>query len=135
MPRPTLQSCGSNMLHLDKPVLFLATTKSDESRRFYEQVLGLAFVSDDPFATVLQVGDSVLRTRKVAQVHAAPYTALGWAVSDIRDTVNRLQKAGVVFERFDGLGQDGDGIWHAPSGALVAWFRDPDGHLLSLTQF
>jgi catechol 2,3-dioxygenase-like lactoylglutathione lyase family enzyme len=123
------------MSHLNKPVLFLATTKAEESRRFYERVLGLAFVSDDPFAMVFQVGDSMLRIQKVAQVHAAPYTVLGWAVSDIRDTVNRLHGAGVVFERFDGMGQDSDGIWHAPSGALVAWFRDPDGHLLSLAQF
>ena len=64
-----------------------------------------------------------------------PYTALGWAVRDIRATVRQLRAAGVVFQRYDGMGQDDDNIWRSPSGALVAWFEDPDGNLLSLTQF
>ena len=119
---------------LDKPVLFLATANAERSRAFFERVLGLKFVSDDPFAMVFQVGDSMLRIQKVMQVHTAPYTALGWAVSDIRGTVNHLHEAGVVFERFDGINQDDDGIWQSPSGARVAWFLDPDGHVLSLTQ-
>jgi catechol 2,3-dioxygenase-like lactoylglutathione lyase family enzyme len=123
------------MTHLDKPVLFLATANAERSRAFYERVLGLTFVSDEWPALVFQVGDSMLRIQKVDQVHAAPYTALGWAVSDIRATVLRLSEAGVVFERFEGMSQDSDGIWQAPSGARVAWFRDPDGHVLSLTQF
>ena len=123
------------MTHLNNPVLFLATANAERSRVFYEQVLGLAFVVDEPPALVFQVGDSMLRIQKVDRVHTAPYTALGWAVSDIRQTVNRLREAGVVFERYEGMNQDGDNIWPAPSGALVAWFRDPDGHVLSLTQF
>ena len=69
-------------------------------------------------------GDSMLRIQKVEQVHAAPYTALGWAVSDIRQTVRDLRGSGVVFQRYDGLNQDSDEIWHAPGGAFVAWFRD-----------
>ena len=77
----------------------------------------------------------MLRIQKVEQVHAAPYTALGWTVSDIRRTAQELRAAGVVFQRYDGMNQDADGIWPAPSGALVAWFRDPDGQVLSLTQF
>jgi catechol 2,3-dioxygenase-like lactoylglutathione lyase family enzyme len=123
------------MTHLDKPVLFLATANPEQSRAFYERVLGLAFVADEPPALVFRVGDSMLRIQKVDHVRAAPYTVLGWAVSDIRRTVHDLRAAGVVFQRYDGLSQDGDGIWHAPSGAFVAWFRDPDGHVLSLTQF
>jgi catechol 2,3-dioxygenase-like lactoylglutathione lyase family enzyme len=123
------------MTRLDNPVLFLATANAERSRAFYERVLGLAFVADEPPALVFQVGGSMLRIQKVEQVHAAPYTALGWAVSDIRRTVERLREAGAVFERYEGMNQDGDGIWPAPSGALVAWFRDPDGHVLSLTQF
>ena len=123
------------MTQLDKPVLFLATANAERSRAFYERVLGLTFVADEPPALVFQVGDSMLRIQKVDRVHTAPYTALGWAVSDIRQTVNRLREAGVVFERYEGMNQDSDGIWSAPSGALVAWFRDPDGHVLSLTQF
>ena len=123
------------MTRLDNPVLFLATANAERSRSFYERVLGLAFVADEPPALVFRVGDSMLRIQKVEQVHAAPYTTLGWAVSDIRQTVRDLHAAGVVFQRYDGLNQDGDGVWHAPSGAFVAWFRDPDGHVLSLTQF
>ena len=123
------------MTPLDKPVLFLATTNPARSRAFYEGLLGLTFVADEPPALVFQVGDSMLRIQKVEQVHPAPYTALGWAVSDIRRTVDQLRAAQVKFERYTGMNQDDDNIWHAPSGALVAWFRDPDGHTLSLTQF
>ena len=122
-------------MHLNDPVLFLATANAVRSRAFYEHVLGLAFVADEPPALVFQVGDSMLRVQKVDRVQAAPYTALGWAVSDIRKTVHHLRAAGVVFQRYEGMNQDGDGIWPAPSGALVAWFQDPDGHVLSLTQF
>jgi catechol 2,3-dioxygenase-like lactoylglutathione lyase family enzyme len=123
------------MTSLDNPVLFLATTNAERARAFYEGVLGLAFVADEWPALVFRVGDSMLRIQKVEQVHPAPYTALGWTVSDIRRTVQELRAAGVAFQRYDGMNQDADGIWAAPSGALVAWFRDPDGHVLSLTQF
>ena len=123
------------MTSLDKPVLFLATANAERSRAFYERVLGLDFVADEPPALVFQVGHSMLRIQKVDRVLTVPYTAMGWSVSDIRRTVQHLCAAGVVFQRYEGMNQDGDGIWHAPSGAFVAWFRDPDGHVLSLTQF
>lgn len=123
------------MTPLDKPVLFLATADAKRSRTFYEQVLGLAFIADEPPALVFRTGDSMLRIQKVEHVQNLPYTALGWDVRDIRSTVRYLQVAGAVFQRFEGLNQDDDNIWNAPSGALVAWFKDPDGHLLSLTQF
>ena len=122
------------MMHLDKPILFLATANAKRSRAFYERVLGLTFVADEPPALVFQVGESMLRIQKVNRVHNVPYTVLGWAVSDIRRTVHDLAAAGVVFQHYEGMDQDEDGIWHAPSGALVAWFQDPDGHVLSLTQ-
>ena len=123
------------MTYLDTPVLFLATTNAKLSRVFYEKLLGLPFLTDEPSALVFQVGDSMLRIQKVDRVHNVPYTVLGWALSDIRSTVHRLHAAGVVFQRYEGLNQDGDGIWHSPGGAFVAWFQDPDGHILSLTQF
>lgn len=123
------------MTHLEKPMLFLATANSERARAFYERLLGLHFVADEPPALVFQVGDSMLRIQKVDQVRPAPYTALGWAVSDIRRTVQDLQAAGVVFQRYEGMNQDKNGIWHSPSGAWVAWFQDPDGNVLSLTQF
>ena len=123
------------MRHLDKPILFLATANAERSRDFYQRVLGLDFVADEQPALVFQVGHSMLRVQKVERVQAAPYTALGWAVLDIRQTVQDLRAAGVVFQRYEGMKQDDDGIWLAPSGALVAWFCDPDDHVLSLTQF
>ena len=123
------------MSHLDKPILFLATANAERSRDFYQRVVGLAFVADEPPALVFRAGDSMLRVQKVERVYAAPYTALAWAISDIRQTVQHLRAAGVTFQRYEGMKQDDDGIWQAPSGALVAWFRDPDGHVLSLTQF
>jgi catechol 2,3-dioxygenase-like lactoylglutathione lyase family enzyme len=122
-------------MSLDNPILFLATANPERSRAFYEQVLGFSFVADEPPALVFRVGGSMLRIQKVDQVHPLPYTALGWEVSDIRRTVDDLNAAGIAFQRYNGLIQDNDGIWHAPSGAFVAWFRDPDGHVLSLTQF
>lgn len=123
------------MMHLDKPILFLATTNAKQSRAFYEDVLGLTFVADEPPALVFRVGKSMLRIQKVDRVHGAPYTALGWDVADIHKTVQHLRSAGVAFQRFEGMNQDEDNIWHAPSGAFVAWFQDPDGNTLSLTQF
>ena len=122
-------------MRLDNPILFLATANVERAREFYERVLGLEFVADEPPALVFRVGASMLRIQKVERVHATPYTAMGWAVSDIRRTVHDLCLAGVVFQRYEGMNQDDDEIWHAPSGAFVAWFRDPDGHVLSLTQF
>jgi catechol 2,3-dioxygenase-like lactoylglutathione lyase family enzyme len=123
------------MAKLNNAVLFLATANAERSREFYERVIGLEFVADEPPALVFRVGDSMLRIQKVQKVHAAPYTALGWEVSDIRQTVRELRTAGVAFQRYEGLKQDDDYIWSAPSGALVAWFRDPEGQVLSLTQF
>ena len=119
----------------DKPILFLATANAQRARAFYERVLGLAFVADEPSALVFRTGDSMLRIQKVERVHKLPYTALGWAVRDIRATVHRFREAGVGFQRYAGLDQDEDSLWRSPSGALVAWFRDPDGNILSLTQF
>lgn len=123
------------MALLDDPILFLATSNAERARAFYERALGLEFVADEPPALVFRVGDRMLRVQKVDRVHAAPYTAIGWAVSDIRRAVRDLRTAGVVFERYEGMNQDADGIWQAPSGALVVWFQDPDGHILALTQF
>jgi len=123
------------MKHLDKPVLFVATAKAERARAFYERVLGLVFVADEPYALVFRVGRSMLRIQKVDRVPKVPYTVLGWAVRNIRGTVRQLSAAGVVFQRYDGLDQDDDGIWRSPGGALVAWFQDPDGNTLSLTQF
>src|SRR5215831_13005136 len=95
-----------SMTKLNHPILFLATANAARSRAFYERLPGLRFVADEPPALVFQVGDSMLRIQKVDRVRAAPYTALGWAVSDIRRTVRDLREAGVAFERYEGMEQD-----------------------------
>ena len=123
------------MTPLDKPILFLATANPAKAREFYEKVIGLEFVADEFPALVFRVGGSMLRIQKVEAVRKAQYTALGWEVEDMRATVKRLRAADVVFQRYEGLDQDKDNIWHSPSGALVAWFEDPDGNILSLTEF
>src|SRR6478735_6949494 len=99
---------NSPQIHLDTPILFLATANAEKSRAFYEGVLGLAFVADEPPALVFKIGDSMLRIQKVDRVHAAPYTALGWAVSDLRDTVRSLRDAEVAMSRYQGMNQDED---------------------------
>jgi catechol 2,3-dioxygenase-like lactoylglutathione lyase family enzyme len=122
-------------MKLETPILFAATTKPERSRKYYEETLGLEFVADDPFAIVFRIGELQLRIQKVENKPLINYTVLGWAVMDIKKTVQHLSKVGVEFMRFDGLGQDADGIWLAPSGARVAWFRDPDENTLSLTEY
>jgi catechol 2,3-dioxygenase-like lactoylglutathione lyase family enzyme len=122
------------MLNSASLVGFVATANPEAARQFYESVLGLTLVEDSPFALVFNANGTALRVQKVQRVSPAPYTALGWAVRDIRSTARALVARGVVFQRYESLPQDELGIWQAPGGALVAWFRDPDGNTLSLTE-
>jgi len=123
------------MLSASRLIGFVATKNPASAREFYEEILGLKRVSDDPFAIVFDANGTMLRVQKVHELLPAPYTVLGWDVEDIHAEVLELAKRGVRFERFEGLPQDEAGIWAAPSGARVAWFKDPDGNTLSLTQF
>jgi catechol 2,3-dioxygenase-like lactoylglutathione lyase family enzyme len=122
------------MLAAAKLIAFAATRDGTRAREFYEGILGLRVISDDAFALALDAQGTMLRVQKVADLTPPPFTALGWEVSDIRATVAALREAGVTFQTYPDMGQDERGIWHAPSGALVAWFQDPDGNTLSLTQ-
>ena len=115
-------------------VAFVATTDGDRARRFYGEVLGLPILSDDPYALVCEVKGATLRIQKVDLLRPQGFTVLGWEVSNIEATVDRLAKQGVKLERYAGMDQDERGIWKAPSGARVAWFKDPDGNTLSLTE-
>ncbi len=126
------------MLESAEIIAFVPTRDPARARRFYEATLGLRFVSEDPFAIVFDVGGVPIRVVNVASVPdfaPAPFTILGWHVSDVDDTVRELARRGVTFERFPDMEQDALGIWRSPSGARVAWFKDPDGNTLSLTQF
>lgn len=101
----------------------------------YRDLLGLRFVADEYVALVFESRGVMLRIQKVEQHAPFPYTALGWKVADITGTVTELTRKGARFERFAGMTQDELGIWASPSGARVAWFKDPDGNVLSLTEF
>jgi catechol 2,3-dioxygenase-like lactoylglutathione lyase family enzyme len=122
------------MLSAFKPVCFVATAKSAAAKKFYRDTLGLTLVEDGPFAIVFDANGTTLRVQKVESVSPAGYTVLGWEVDDIERAVQRLTKKGVRFEQYAGLPQDELGVWIAPSGARVAWFKDPDGNTLSLSQ-
>lgn len=122
-------------MELSTPMLFAATTDPERARKFYEEILGLTFIADEPYALAFQVGELPLRIQKVESKPTINYTVLGWMVTDIQQAVQELSEAGVVFLRFDELSQDADGIWQSPGGAKVAWFRDPDDNTLSLTEY
>lgn len=115
-------------------VAFVATRDPDRAREFYEGVLGLRLVADEPFALVFDAHGTTLRLQKVQELAPARHTVLGWLVPDIAAAVGSLSGAGVSFERFPGLPQDDLGVCSFPGGGRVAWFRDPDGNTLSLTE-
>lgn len=122
------------MLADGKIVAFVATTDGKRARAFYEGVLGLKVTSEDDFALVLDANGTMLRVGKVRDIVLAPYTVCGWQVDDVAAKVRALRERGVKFERYDFLQQDDLGIWTAPGGARIAWFKDPDGNVLSLSQ-
>jgi len=115
-------------------VAFVATTDPKRAKSFYAKTLGLRLVSEDGFALAFDAGGTMLRVAIVHKLQPAGYTVLGWIVPDIAQAVRALVKRGVVFQRYEGMGQDDLGIWSSPSGARVAWFADPEGNTLSLTQ-
>jgi catechol 2,3-dioxygenase-like lactoylglutathione lyase family enzyme len=114
---------------------FVATSDMPAARAFYERALGLRVSGQSPIACVFDANGTTLRVVAVEEPTIAPYTVLGWIVSDIAATIRELTTRGVDFARFDGMDQDELGIWNAPGGTSVAWFKDPDGNVLSLTQF
>src|SRR5262245_58511498 len=123
------------MLASASAIAFLPSTDLERSRRFFADTLGLAVEEVTPFACVLRAGTTMLRVTKVDQLRPQPFTVFGWQVPDIRAAMAELAAAGISCIRYDGMDQDGDGVWAAPGGARIAWFRDPDGNTLSLTQF
>ena len=123
------------MLKNAKLVAFCATARPDESRQFYQSVIGLTLLENSPFALVFDSNGTELRIQKVASVAPGAGTALGWSVVNIEAHIRELAGHGVLCEKFPGMQQDELGIWATPDGAKVAWFRDPDGNMLSLTEY
>ena len=123
------------MLRNAQIMCFSATKDADSAKQFYEDILGLRLIEDSPFALAFDANGIVLRIQKVQDHVPAKHTSVGWRVPDICAEIEALAKRGVRFERYDRLHQDDAGVWASPSGARVAWFRDPDGNTLSLTQW
>jgi catechol 2,3-dioxygenase-like lactoylglutathione lyase family enzyme len=115
-------------------VAFVSATDLGRARAFYGDRLGLALIEETEFACVFQTPEGTLRVTIVDEVVGVPYTVLGWVVTDIAHTVRGLLDRGVEFLRYESMDQDDLGVWRTPRGAQVAWFKDPDGNTLSITQ-
>ena len=114
---------------------FIATSKPNEARAFYEEVLGLTLLSDEEYAIVFDANGTTLRVQKSGAFTPHQFTSLGWHVPDIEAAVLELRSKGVVFEQYPWMPEGSDGIMTFPEGARVAWFKDPDGNLLSIDQY
>jgi catechol 2,3-dioxygenase-like lactoylglutathione lyase family enzyme len=116
-------------------VAFVNISNVAAARSFYGGTLGLKLVSEElPFALVFDANGIMLRLSITPEFTPASGTVLGWRVADIAATVQSMSQAGIRFERWAFLTQDDAGIWTAPTGARVAWFKDPDGNLLSVSE-
>jgi predicted enzyme related to lactoylglutathione lyase len=121
-------------LELAKPVIVICERDRARAAEFYRETLGLAFAYEDNFATVFNVGGITLRVSTVADFTPHEHTILGFSVPDVEVTVRALRESGVAFNIYQGFAQDELGIWSAPGGTVrVAWFKDPDGNVLSVT--
>jgi catechol 2,3-dioxygenase-like lactoylglutathione lyase family enzyme len=122
------------MLGTAKLMAFIATTDGARARLFFGDILGLRLLFEDEFALTFDSNGTTLRVQKLEKHTPLPFTSLGWQVPDIVATVEQLRARGITFGRFPGMDQDDRGIWLAPNGTRVAWFKDPDGNTLSVSQ-
>ncbi len=117
-----------------RPVSFIATDQPEAAQGFYSDVIGLELREATPFALVFCDGSHVLRVQIVSDLEPVQYTVHGWTVLNIAEEIGVLSKKGVRFQRFEHLDQDALGIWTTPDGNKIAWFKDPSGNILSLTE-
>jgi catechol 2,3-dioxygenase-like lactoylglutathione lyase family enzyme len=118
-----------------KPVAFLYVSDRDRALSFYCGTLGLVHRSADPFGDFLEMGPALVRMTTMPDYKAGPHPALGWDVADIAAAARALKGKGVTLTIYEGMGQDEDGVWTAPDGKTkVAWFADPDGNVLSISE-
>ena len=114
---------------------FITIVDVERAKKFYRDTLGLRLVSEEPpYALVFDANGIMLRLGMGKERPPVPGTVLGWQVPNASEAVNDLERAGVKFERYDFLKQDAQGIWTSPTGARVAWFKDPDGNMLSISE-
>ena len=114
-------------------VAFVSTTDFARARAFYVDLLGLRAVAQDDFALTVAAGGTTIRITRVEQLTPQPFTVLGWEVTDVPGEAGRLAARGVAFERYPWFTQDERGVWTTPDGGQVAWFKDPDGNVLSIS--
>ena len=122
------------MLTDKKLKAFVPTVRPNEAKSFYEDILGLKLLSQDNFALEFDANGTLLRVTIVQDLQPHPFTILGWNVDDIVSVIKQLNDKSVICERYEFLEQDNLGIWTSPNGSKVAWFKDPDGNVLSLTE-
>src|SRR5277367_3083513 len=116
-------------------IAFATIVDTERAKRFYRDTLGLTLLSEEPpFALVFDANGIMIRLGMGKERPPNPGTVLGWQVPDIASAIQELVSAGVQFERFPGMKQDELGVWATPTGAKVAWFKDPDGNILSLSE-
>jgi catechol 2,3-dioxygenase-like lactoylglutathione lyase family enzyme len=114
---------------------FVSIVDVSRAKAFYRDTLGLRLVMEEPpFALVFDANGIMIRLGMAKEIAPAHGTVLGWQVPEISAVVKSLGQAGVQFERYAGMNQDELGIWTSPTGAKVAWFKDPDGNILSISE-
>jgi catechol 2,3-dioxygenase-like lactoylglutathione lyase family enzyme len=122
------------MLANSKLIGFVQTTDYEKARAFYEGKLGFEFLSLDQFALVMRAGVHMIRIVKMSKFAPAQGTILGWEVNDVPSMAAWLRDRGVAFEKYPFVEDKEHGIWTTPNGDKVAWFKDPDGNILSISQ-
>ena len=122
------------MLQSAKVVAFLQVSDRKKAREFYVEVLGLKYISEDPFALVVESNGTRVRIGEMPNLQPAQFTVLGWEVPDMEEAVSDLQSRGVELQKYGLKGQDERGVWTTPGGDKVAWFKDPSGNVLSVSQ-
>jgi predicted enzyme related to lactoylglutathione lyase len=113
---------------------FVPTVMPDKAKTFYKDILGLKLLSEDNYALEFNANGVLLRVTIVPELKPHGFTVLGWNVPDIKSVIKSLNSNGIVCEKYNFLEQDDLGIWSSPGGSKVAWFKDPDGNILSLTE-
>lgn len=122
------------MLLEPRIITFLPITDAANAKNFYENILGLNMISEDEYALEFERNGTCLRLTIVPQLTPQPFTVLGFQIDQIESQIKSLSSKGVVFEEYKNLNQNHLGIWTSPSKAKIAWFKDPDGNLISLTE-
>ena len=125
---------GGTVLKRSEVVCFLQSEDLERSERFFQDVLSLPLVSRSPYASVFSIGGATLRVTRVDGLRPQPFSVFGWLVQDLRGALEELRERGTVVLVYEGQDQDDNSVWTTPNGDLVAWFKDPDSNVLSLTQ-